>query len=384
MTVFKAYMKITKRNAGLIVLYVAIFMAVTLTFQFTAVRNEEDAQYTAYSLKIGVIDKDKGPLAKGIQEYLSQFHSLIPMEDNKAKLQENLYYGKVAYIIRIPAGFEKAYLEKDAKLPVTKVPGSYTSFYVDQQIDSFFNSVKTYYAAGYSSAEAVQSALSMEQSTVKLLDSGGNEGKMKGYMFFYRYLPYPILCILSFVIGNVLNAFRNGNIRKRMQASAISDRRKNGEILLATALLGVVLWGGYVAVSFLLYKRDFLESPAVGYYLLNSFAMLLTSMSIAYVIGILVDNVNARTGVVNVVSLGMCFLCGVFVPLEFLGKGVTMAAQFLPVYWYEKANDLLIKFGTIRGTAKTQVWQALGIQLVFAAALVCAATALSKSKRQKA
>ena len=47
------------------------------------------------------------------------------------------------------------------------------------------------------------------------------------------------------------------------------------------------------------------------------------------------------TGAVNTISLGMCFLCEVFVPMELIGDNVKIVAQFLPAYWYETANNLL-------------------------------------------
>lgn len=382
MTVYKAYMKITKHNTGLILLYVGIYLFLAFLFQITA-EKDEGGMYTAASVRIGVIDNDKGPLAKGLEEYLGQFHSLTDIgDDNTARLQEDLYYRSVEYIIRIPAGFEKSCLEQNKKLPVTKVPGSSTSFYVDQQVDSFLNSVKTYYAAGYSTPLAVKAALSMEQPTVKLMDFNKNGGVMHSYMYFYRSLPYLILSILCYVLGNILVAFHKEDMQRRMQASAMTGRRKNAESLLAVGTLGAVLWGGCLAVSLLLYGKDFLGNPALIYYILNSLVLLLVSISIAYLIGILAQNTNARNGIINIVTLGMCFLCGVFVPMEFLGKGVKTMSQFLPLYWYEHANDLLIKFGIVAGTVKTQVWQAIGMQLLFAAALMCIAIALSKNRRK--
>ena len=60
-----------------------------------------------------------------------------------------------------------------------------------------------------------------------------------------------------------------------------------------------------------------------------------------------------------------------FVPLEFMGNDVKAVSQFLPVYWYEKANDILADFGHLTASAKGQFLQAIMIQLVFAAAFVC-------------
>ena len=80
-------------------------------------------------------------------------------------------------------------------------------------------------------------------------------------------------------------------------------------------------------------------------------------------------------------SLGMCFLGGVFVPLEFMGNDVKAVSQFLPVYWYEKANDILADFGHLTASAKGQFLQAIMIQLVFAAAFVCLVLVVEKYKR---
>jgi ABC-2 type transport system permease protein len=40
----------------------------------------------------------------------------------------------------------------------------------------------------------------------------------------------------------------------------------------------------------------------------------------------------------NVLTLGMSFISGVFVPQAILGKTVLTIAQFTPVFWFVKAN----------------------------------------------
>ena len=67
-------------------------------------------------------------------------------------------------------------------------------------------------------------------------------------------------------------------------------------------------------------------------------------------------------------------------PLEFMGNDVKAVSQFLPVYWYEKANDILADFGHLTASAKGQFLQAIMIQLVFAAAFVCLVLVLKNIK----
>lgn len=381
MTVFKGYMKITKRNAAMIILYLAVFFGITLMIQSVTKDSEAGDSYQAQSIKIGFVDEDGGALAKGFEEYLDKYHQMIPLENNKEVLQENLFYQNVEYIVKVPKGFEEKCLGGNEKLAVTKVPGSYTSFYVDQQINNFLNSVKTYYAAGYTAKEAAEAVNAKEETEIKMLDVNGNAGEIPSYTYYYRYIPYLLLCVLCYVLGSILSSFRKEDIKKRMQASAVSVRRQNAEALAAASVFGLALWGVSVLGGFVLYGESFSASPNVPYYLLNSLAMLFVALALAYLVGMLTNSINSLNGLVNTLSLGMCFLCGVFVPLNILSKSVKTVAQFLPVYWYEKANDMLSEFGNITGSIRTEVLQAIGIQMIFAVAIVCIAMVAARRNR---
>lgn len=270
------------------------------------------------------------------------------------------------------------------ELAVTKVPGSYTAFYVDQQINSYLNDARTCYAAGLSQEETAQSLAKLETAQVELLDTGRISGQRPAYGFYFRYIPYLFLSILCYVMGHVLTAFHRGDLPKRMRASAVSARRQSLEGLLAAAVVGLGLWAVTITGAFIWYYRNLKERGGGIYFLLNTLLMMLVALSISYLVGMLVHGknvVNTLNGVVNVLSLGMSFLCGVFVPLELLSKGVRTAAQFLPVYWYETVNGLLVEYGTVTGEVKQAVLQGLGMQFVFVVALVSVVMVLAKRKK---
>ena len=77
------------------------------------------------------------------------------------------------------------------------------------------------------------------------------------------------------------------------------------------------------------------------FYLLNSFIFSFCSLSLALLISTLVNNKNAVGGVVNIVALGQAFLCGAFIPTEFLPQSEINIAHILPSYWFINTNDLL-------------------------------------------
>lgn len=80
----------------------------------------------------------------------------------------------------------------------------------------------------------------------------------------------------------------------------------------------------------------------------------------------------------NVIALGMSFLCGVFVPLEYLGEGLIKAAHFLPAYWYITSANFIDTY--VPGSSLNELWVGLGIQLLFGAALISIGLAYSRMK----
>ena len=87
-------------------------------------------------------------------------------------------------------------------------------------------------------------------------------------------------------------------------------------------------------------------------------------------------------GITNIVSLGICFLSGVFVPMNIMNKKVLRVAQFLPVYWYENVNETLSRYHIVSGKIAVDIWKSMGIEAMFIAAFVFMILAISKYKQQ--
>ena len=382
MTVFKGYMKILKKNIGLVVMYLMIFFAVALAMQAAAEKEGSDS-YQSRSIEIGIVDEDGGILAQGLKDYLGKIHHITMQENDREVLQENLFYRNVEYIVQIPENFEQSCIRDNEALKVTKVPGSYTSYYVDQQINSYLSMARIYLAAGFSQEEALKAIGSETHSKVRTLEGTSENVEKPGYLYYFRYLPYLFLGVFCYVVGYILIAFRQGDIQKRMEASAVPVRRQSMEGLLAMGVMGIVLWGIGIAGAGIMYGRKFWQSETLGYYFLNSLIMMAVALSLSYLVGIFIKNSNMLSGFANVISLGMCFLCGVFVPMNVMDKKVLKVSQFLPVYWYEQANELLGEYTTLTDKVASRIHMAMGIEVLFAVVFVCLTLTVVKYKRQK-
>lgn len=380
MAVFKAYMKIARKNFWMILMYLGIFFAVTAMFQMFA--GEETQDYSARSVPVGIVDDDRGEAAAGLAAYIGKTNEVVMLDKDRESMQEDLFYRNVEYIVRIPENFFETCILGEESLKVTSVPGTYSGHYVEQQIDNFVNFARVYAAAGFSEEEIADAAADRESASVELMDFSGNEGGTHAYVFYYRYLPYLFLSVLCYVMGYILMGFGRGSLPQRMKASAVPARRQSLEGFAASGVLAISLWLIATLAALVLYSREFLNNSAAGWYLINSFALLLVSLSLAYFVGTLVKTSDALNGIVNILGLGMCFLCGVFVEMDYLSGPVRKAAQFLPVYWYESVNTLLARYGDSAGNVMTQILSGIGIQVLFAAALVCLTLAAAKRKER--
>ena len=382
MTVYKGFLTITRRNIHLMILYLVIFLTIAVMAQkFTGGKTTDFEQV---GLDIAVIDRDGGELAGGLYDYLGQYHTIADLPDDPSVIQDRMFYREVYYIVTIPKDFEDRCLYGDELLPVTKVPGSNSGFYVDQQINTFLNDVRIMVKSGFTLSESIAEVTesSRETTEVTLIDKNGFGGNRPFHAFMYQYMPYILISILCYCMCYIMIAFRNPDVKRRMACSAVSSRSQNLQIILGYITVGLAVYLLVTTMPVLMYGESFTADPNMPYYLLNSFLMTLVALSLSFLIGTLVSRDEVVSAVVNVVSLGMSFLCGVFVDLEILGKSVRTFAQFLPVYWYEVANGLLADNSTLSQLQQTSLYTCFFLQLLFFSSILGVAMVISRIQQK--
>ena len=115
----------------------------------------------------------------------------------------------------------------------------------------------------------------------------------------------------------------------------------------------------------------------------NSLCCILVALSLGYLSGLLANSPGAVNGINNILSLGLCFLGGIFVPLEMLGSGVQKISRFLPTYWYSVINGILGDYGTITPKLRETILEGYAVQLLSAAAYFGIAMLVRRMQRQE-
>ena len=106
------------------------------------------------------------------------------------------------------------------------------------------------------------------------------------------------------------------------------------------------------------------------------------ALTIAFLIATIVNNKNAINGIVNVIALGSSFLCGAFVPVEWLPKSVLTIAHIIPTYWYIQTNELMKTIEVFNIETLMPVFANMGVILLFSVCIIILNNAFSNKKRR--
>ena len=119
-------------------------------------------------------------------------------------------------------------------------------------------------------------------------------------------------------------------------------------------------------------------------YILNSFAFLICAVSIGFLIGSVIQNQEAINGIVNVIALGSSFLCGCFVPMEWLPQSILKIAHILPSYWYVQNNEWMKGIEIVNWETISPWLFNIGVIVLFAVFFFFVTNIITRKKRKLA
>ncbi len=387
MTIFKTYFKIIKKQSLALSIYIVVFLSLSIAFTYIGNSNNADT-FTQSKTRVAFINEgEPSVLIQGLKDYLKGHSTYVDIENKTDKLQDALFFRDAEYILKIPVGFTNDFMSgKSVTVDKTVVSGSVSSIYTDILINKYLKTARLYISnsKGLSQEELVgQIKKDLELETeVILKPSGQKTSRTSSIVYFYNYMPYIIINILILGVSSVMLVFNDIRLKRRNLCSPVSNISVNLQILLGNIVFALSCWVLLVILSLLLYRQDMFNLNSI-YFFINSLVLTITILSISFLIGILIKSRNAQSGISNVVSLGMCFLTGVFVPQEMLSENVLAIAKFLPTYWYIKANKAIGALTNFNMENVGPIVSYMLIELGFAVALISITLVLSKRKQLK-
>lgn len=374
-------LKVAKKALPAASIYLVIFLGLVIAFSLMGGKDKEN-NFKAKEMNIVLQDADQSTLSKSLAVYLAQENN-VSINENEELLPDLLFNGKVDYIITIEKGFEEKVQNGDYEGSLIQESIRANAAFLDQKVELFIRYLRTELATGKDVASACKSVLAICKQNVETEMIDGkpslNFGAMSPIYYFFSYLAYALPAVLIMILGPILQEFYQKDVKMRTDCAKTSTRKQNLTIIGGMSVMALLLYVIFMMVAVIM---NFGKVTPFDFLLgvLNCFVFLIISIALSSIIGMLVKGKDALNGASNLVSMGMAFLCGIFVPSEFLPQYVQKIGDFLPASWYMKNVKLLYVSKSFNGQ-EGEYFKNIGIMLIFAGAFLCLALVAAKKKR---
>lgn len=378
MTVFKTFLQILKKNKGMVILYTVLLLVFgNLNMQ----SNETNMSFEASKPSVIIVNNDKEEgITKNLIDYIKQNCEIPEVEDNEDARNDSLFYEEASLIIYIPENYNTDFLNgKNPEIKIKKSTSYYSSF-AEMMLERYVKVANVYQKSITDETELISKINeTLDKQTKTELISKLDTTSLSRASRYFNFASYSFLACLIYVICLILTTFNEENVKKRTLISSFNYKKYNRILLLSNMLYSFVLWALYAVMSFVLIGDIMLSTNAL-IMILNSLVFVICATALSFFIGNLVKNKNAIGGIVNVVALGSSFLCGAFVPAEWLPDFVKTIAHVLPTYYYINANDTLANLEEINFDTLMPIFTNMGIVLGFAVVFVILTNIVTKKK----
>lgn len=379
MIVFKTILKILNKLKGLIILYTIMLISVTLVNQSSA--NVDSFEEVKPSVIIVNNDKSKSNVTNHFIKYLENHMEVKDIDiGNEEKIDDALFYRDVSLVVYIPDGFGDDLLDSKDVSVEYKISGDKGSSYGKMLVQNYFDSFNIYnnYYDGDELFDRLDNALNVDVNVE--VKSKLDTNSLSRMTRFFNFLNYAILAGCVYSISMILASLKSENVRKRTIVSSYDYKKYNRIVLGACSIVIIGMWLLYMILALIIFKDLFISMNGL-WYVINSFVFSLCSLCIGFLIGNITQNKGAISGIVNVVSLGSSFLCGCFVPFEFMPDYVIKIAHIFPTYYFVINNEALKVMDNFSLSSVSPLIFNIGIVLIFGFCFVLLTNYVSKKKQ---
>lgn len=379
MIVFSTFWRIVKKYKGTILLYTVMlimFGGINLT------SNSANDMFTPTKPNIFIVNKDSNMgLTKNLINYLKKNTNVVSLEDDEEKINDALFYRDISYVIYIPKNYSKDVLDKKDVTIDIKSSKDYTSSLTEMMLDKYLNVQSNLVNITNNQDELVNMINNtLDVNSEVVVSSKLDNSYLNRVSRYFNFGSYSLLAVIIFIVTLVINSFKENTINKRIIVSSFNYRKHNSLLMLSSFVYSLIVWVLFSLLSVILLGKDMISLRGILYFV-NTFMFVMPTLSFGILISTLVNNKDSIGGIVNVVSLGSAFLCGAFIPTEYLPKIVLSIAHIFPAYYFIDSNNLLSSMEIINFSNLTPVFINYFVLIIFMLIFIVVNNYVLKKKR---
>ena len=379
MIVFSTFWRIVKKYKGTILLYTVMlimFGGINLT------SNSTNDLFTPTKPNIFIVNKDSNMgLTKNLINYLKKNTNVVSLEDDEEKINDALFYRDISYAIYIPKNYSKDVLDKKDVTIDIKSSKDYTSSLTEMMLDKYLNVQSNLVNITNNQDELVNMINNtLDVNSEVIVSSKLDNSYLNKVSRYFNFGSYSLLAVIIFIVTLVINSFKENTINKRIIVSSFNYKKHNSLLMLSSFVYSLIVWVLFSLLSVILLGKDMISLRGILYFV-NTFMFIMPTLSFGILISTLVNNKDSIGGIVNVVGLGSAFLCGAFIPTEYLPKIVLSIAHVFPAYYFIDSNNLLSSMEIINFSNLIPVFINYFVLIIFMLIFIVVNNYVLKKKR---
>lgn len=353
MHLYKHFFKLIGRNVSGLIIYgmITLVMIAILGLQAKSSGNTMGVSAATVSRSISYADNDNSALSKGLIDFLSVNNKVTDYSGrSETEISNIVFFAMTDYHFTIPEGMENEVEAGNTNLNISfetaNGASGYMAYEMSNLIDGYLNTYRNFRNIGLSETEAISRTKNVMINDTRLTvisdeeENAGNNTKEIVLFNINQYFPYILLGMLALGIGNTILITSKKELEDRNCVSPIPTYMTRLTNTVGLITVGLVLWAALMAFNFIYGAGTDMIRDYGWVIAVNSFLCMLIDCAMASLMTALIKSSNALSMVTNIVGLGMSFLCGVFVPIRFIGEKVVAFAKFLPFYWTVTVNNM--------------------------------------------
>ena len=223
----------------------------------------------------------------------------------------------------------------------------------------------------------------LENETEVSLNSQLNTSGLSSAEFYYNFMNFSILAGLVFAIAYATVGFRRRMVKKRLNVSATSYKKINRDLMICSFALAGILLLIYNALGLFVLGPNVVFSTNGLLMVLNSVILTIFAVTLALFLTNLIDKNNALLAIINIVSIGSSFICGVFVPAEWMPDVVTALAHAFPSFYYIDNNRIFSTLEQFDGEHLAPVFINFGILIASSIIVIALNNIVTRAKQKE-
>lgn len=378
MIVFKTFLKVLNKCKVPIIMYTVILIAFG---GFNMQTSDSNINFEASKPDVLIVNRDENKgITNSLINYIDNNSNIIDIEENEDAINDALFYRDVNYIIYIPENYRQDVLNGKRPSIEVKSTGDYNASLAEMMLTRYLNVMDVYKPTFLNESEVISKinntlAINTDVEVTSKLDTNN----LSKASFYYNFMNYSMLAGSIYVVCLILSSFKEEKIRKRTIVSSVDYKKYNRYLMWSNSLFAFILWLIYVVLGFVLIG-DVMFSWHGLIYIINSFVFSFCALTIAFLIGNIISDKNAINGIINVIALGSSFLCGAFVPAEYLPNSVLAIAHILPSYWYINTNEIVKGLEVVNIESLKPILINVGVLIIFSMIFIVITNVVSKKK----